>query len=100
MKNICCLLLAGVLVAGCRTPQAPANPGANARAKAVLQYFQNLEKRSDRRLVSGQFSNFGDRANLELLNEIHDQTGHWPALLGVDYAGRGGVSTKAPDQAA
>ncbi|HUA38560.1 MAG TPA: glycosyl hydrolase [Candidatus Sulfopaludibacter sp.] len=100
MKIFCCLLLAAPLASGCRTPQAPANPAANVRAKAVLRYFQSLETRSDRRLVSGQFSNFGDRANLDLLNEIHDRTGHWPALLGVDYAGRGGISTEAPDRAA
>jgi mannan endo-1,4-beta-mannosidase len=101
MKNICCFLgLATVLVAGCRTPQAPANPHANARAQAVLRYFQSLERRSDKRLLSGQFSSFGDRANLNLLTEIHDQTGHWPAMLGVDYSGRGGVSTEDPNQAA
>src|ERR1700690_4422401 len=100
MKNICCLLFAAVLVAGCRTPQAPANPSVNARASAVLTYFQSLEARPDKRLLSGQFSNFGNRADLKLLTEIHDQTGQWPAILGVDYAGRGGVSPEAPNRAA
>jgi hypothetical protein len=100
MKNICCLLFAAVLVAGCRTPRAPANPNVNARARTVLTYFQSLEARPDKRLLSGQFSNFGNRADLNLLTEIHDQTGQWPAILGVDYAGRGGVSTEAPNRAA
>ena len=101
MKNVCCFLgLATVLLAGCRTPLAPANPHANARAQAVLKYFQNLEGRSDKRLLSGQFSSFGERANLNLLTEIYDRTGHWPAILGVDYAGRGGVFTEDPNRAA
>src|SRR5215831_2993686 len=101
MKNIYCFLgLAVVLVSGCRTPQAPANPHANPRAQAVLKYFQSLEGRPDKRLLSGQFSSFGGRANLDLMTDIHDQTGHWPAILGVDYAGSGGVSTEEPDRAA
>lgn len=94
MKNICCVLFAAVLVAGCRTPQAPANSHLNAQGRNVLQYLQSLEARPDKRLLSGQFSNFGNRANLDLVTEIHDQTGHWPALLGVDYAGQGGVSRR------
>jgi mannan endo-1,4-beta-mannosidase len=89
-----------VLVSGCRTPQAPANSHSNTRARAVLTYFQSLEARPDKRLLSGQFSNFGGRANLDLLTEIHDQSGHWPAFLGVDYAGRGGVSTEEPNKTA
>ena len=34
------------------------------------------------------------------MTEIHDRTGHWPALLGVDYAGRGGIDPDAPNEAA
>ncbi|MGA9452490.1 MAG: glycosyl hydrolase [Verrucomicrobiia bacterium] len=100
MKKLCCLLLAMIFASGCRTPQSPANSHANAQTKAVLKYFQSLEGRSDKRLLSGQFSNFGDRANLRLLEDIHDQTGHWPAIFGADYASRGGISTEAPNQAA
>ena len=80
MKKICCLLPAMIALSGCCIAQSPANPQANAQAKAVLKYFQGLEARSDKRLLSGQFSNFGDRANLRLLNDIHDRTGHWPAI--------------------
>ena len=80
--------------------RSPANSHANAQARAVLEYFQSLEQRSDKRLLSGQFSNFGDRANLGLLVAIHNQTGHWPAMLGVDYAGRGGIRTEEPDKVA
>ena len=100
MKNTICLLLAMILVSGCRTPQAAANPKSNARAKAILKYVQSLEGRTNKCVMSGQFSNFGQGADLRLVNEIHDQTGHWPAILGVDYAGRGGITHDAPNQAA
>ncbi len=99
MKPFTSLLFAAILLSGCRTPQSPANPHTNDRAKAILNYFQGLEAQPDKRVVSGQFSNFGDGANLRLVTQIHDQTGHWPALLGADYAGRGGISTQAPNQA-
>ena len=89
-----------IALSGFCAPQTPANPHANAQAKAVLKYFQGLESRSDKRLLSGQFSNFGDRANPDLPNQIHNQTGHWPAILGVDYAGRGGIRTEEPNTAA
>jgi mannan endo-1,4-beta-mannosidase len=100
MKHIGCLLFAMIVLSGCRTPQSPANPHSNAQTKAVLNYFQSLEARPDKRLLSGQFSNSGDRANLALVNDIHDKTGHWPAILGVDYAGRGGISTETPNETA
>jgi len=81
-----CLVLALILTSGCRTtPQTAANPKSNARAKAILRYVQSLEKRTDKRVLSGQFSNFGKGANLSLMEKIHAQTGHWPAILGVDY---------------
>lgn len=99
MKSVACLSLAVIVLSGCRTPQSPANPHTNDRAKAILNYFQSLEARPDKRVVSGQFSNFGDGANLRLVTQIHEQTGHWPALLGADYAGKGGISTNAPNQA-
>lgn len=80
----------------------PANPNANAKTKAVLKYFQSLEARTEKRLLSGQFSNFGNGANLTLMNRIQEKTGHWPALLGVDYAdfGRGSLTYDAPNKAA
>lgn len=37
-------------------------------------------------MLSGQFTNFGRRADLRLPNKIHRLTGRWPALIGVDYA--------------
>lgn len=82
--------------------QPPANPHANAKARAVLKFFQGLEARPDRRLVSGQFADFGEGANLKLVESVHDRTGHWPALIGVDYAdfARGKLTHAAPNRTA
>ncbi len=85
---------------------APANPHANARARAVFAYIQALEARTDHRMLSGQFTNFGAGASLELPEEIAAQTGHWPALIGVDYAGfnpvthKGTLVTEEPNRVA
>ncbi len=102
MKNFCCLLLVVVWGSACRTAQPQADSHANTKAKAILNYFQSLESRPDKRLVSGQFSNFGGGASLRLINEIHDQTGHWPAILGVDYADfpAGSLTYAVPNQTA
>jgi mannan endo-1,4-beta-mannosidase len=102
MKAVVYLLLALVLLPVLPVKAEPtANPNANDQAKAILEYFQGLESRTDKRLVSGQFSNFGNGANLMLVTRIHDQSGHWPAILGVDYADfRRGITYRAPNAAA
>ena len=85
---------------------AAANPHVNARAQAVLTFIQGLESRQDHRLLSGQFTNFGQSASLELPDAIHEQSGHWPAMIGVDYAGfdkithQGMIATGVPNQVA
>ena len=80
----------------------PANPNANAKAKAVLNYLQSLSARQEKRLLSGQFTGTGQRTNLRLMDQIHEQTGQWPALVGADYAdfANGSLTSKAPNQAA
>src|SRR5258707_15879654 len=104
VKIMCSLfvLISLAAVSMAQPAPGPANPAANAQTKAVLLFFQSLEGQPDKRLVSGQFSNFGRGANLDLMNRVHEKTGHWPALLGVDYAdfGRGGLTTAAPNKAA
>ena len=80
----------------------PANPNANAKAKAILNYLQGLSARQDKRLVSGQFVGFGRGTSLRLMDQIHERTGQWPALMGTDYAdfANGSVTSQAPNQAA
>jgi len=102
MKQIGILWLGFLLLCGCRTAERPANSAANPRARDILVYFQGLPGRSEKRLVSGQFSNFGDGASLRLFKQIHERTGLWPAILGVDYADfpTGGLTCAAPNRAA
>jgi mannan endo-1,4-beta-mannosidase len=80
----------------------PANPNANPKARAILDYFQSLGTNQYKRLVSGQFVGAGRSASLRLMNGIHEETGQWPALMGTDYAdfANGGVTCKAPNHAA
>ena len=37
----------------------PANPKANAKARAILNYLERLPQRADKRLLSGQFTDAG-----------------------------------------
>ena len=80
----------------------PANPHANLPARAVLDYFHGFAARKEKRVLSGQFTDFGNGANLRLIENIQTQTGHWPALIGVDYAdfGKGGLTFAAPNRTA
>lgn len=80
----------------------PANPATHAKARAILNYLAGLEGRSEKRLLSGQFTDFGPGASLRLMKEIQEATGHWPAMVGVDYAdfGRRGLTTEAPNRTA
>jgi len=91
------------LVSGCHTPpQAPANPKSNAKAKAILRYVQSLEGRTNQCVLSGQFSDFGNEASLSVMEKIHDQTGRWPAILGLDYVDftTDGLTHEIPDRVA
>jgi mannan endo-1,4-beta-mannosidase len=80
----------------------PANAKASAETRAVLNYFQGLSGTPARGVVSGQFADFGRSANLDLMTAISEQTRHWPAIIGVDYAdfGKRGFETKHPNQTA
>jgi hypothetical protein len=57
------------------TSLEPANPQSNAKTRAVLKYFQSLADRTDKRVLSGQFTDFGKGAGLRLMNQIHEKSG-------------------------
>jgi mannan endo-1,4-beta-mannosidase len=64
----------------------PANPNAGEKTRAVLRYFQGLEARPDKKIVSGQFTNFGRGASERDCELAFKETGRWPAMIGLDYA--------------
>lgn len=94
-------ILAGVCVSAAGGVE-PANRQANPQVKAVLEYFYSLAGKTDNRIISGQFTDFGNGSNLKIMERIHEATGQWPALLGADYADfrRGSITTKVPNAAA
>ena len=104
MKARFTLLICAVFASarGAAPPSVPANPKANAKARALLQYFHGLPARPDRRVVSGQFADVGRDASVALMKAIHDQTGCWPALLGADYGDfvTGSLRVREPNRAA
>ncbi len=93
-------IMASVALAG-PAPE-PANAKANAGTRAVLKYFQDLSGAPARRIVSGQFANFGPWATLRPITAVSKKTGHWPAVMGVDYADfrKGSLETKQPNRTA
>lgn len=101
---LCGLISTLVCATTCRAvnPGATANTNASADARAVLRYFQDISKRPDKRLISGQFTDFGNGASLRLMEDIKTKTGHSPGILGADYAdfGKGGLTFDKPNAAA
>ncbi len=87
----CCWITIGLLASGwlnteiCAAAE-PANPHANPRARAVLNLLESLPGRSEKRLLSGQFAGFGTGALLRACESAYEKTGHWPAMIGLDYA--------------
>lgn len=90
------------LLSSARAETLPANPATNARARAILNYIADLEPRTEKRLLSGQFTDFGANGTLRIMEQIHEQTGYWPAIAGFDYVDfpTGGLTTKIPNQSA
>jgi mannan endo-1,4-beta-mannosidase len=100
MKIISALFVALVACALAAPAAETANPNANAKTKAILKFFEDLSVRQEKRVLSGQFTDFGNGARMQLINNIHDKTGHWPGFIGVDYAdfGRGSLTYKGPNK--
>ena len=79
-----------------------ANPNALPDARAIMKYLRALPLKRDKKLISGQFESWG-RAVQPLsspsnnLAIIHEKTGKWVGLVGVEYH-EGGVFPEAPNQ--
>jgi len=68
---ISCLLFSGLAADALE----PANPKANPKARAILNYLYGLDSRQDKRLVSGQFTGFGRGTSRHLMNESAPASG-------------------------
>lgn len=66
--------------------QPPANPEASPKARAVLAYLADLPATGPKHILSGQFTDYGPNARVDLCEQAFRQTGHWPAIIGLDYA--------------
>ncbi len=80
----CLALLSSALAAD---PAAPADAQLNPRGRAILAWFQQLQAAPELRLVSGQFAGWSGTASIGELGRIHEATGRWPAMIGLDYCG-------------
>lgn len=78
----------------------PANPKASPKTRAVLKFLSELEPQKENRVLSGQFTDFGKGARMKIMEDIHTNSGHWPALMGVDYVdfSTGGLETAIPNK--
>jgi len=64
------------------------NPNANEDVNRVLGYLITLPEKSDNRIISGQNCCHGNeiiRCFDAYVQKLHDQTGYWPGMIGVDY---------------
>jgi beta-mannanase len=86
MMRVALLLVPLALITSAAATRAlePANPKANVKTKAILNFFEDLSKRPDKRVVSGQFTDYGPNASARLLIQAHEKTGHWPGMIGLD----------------
>ena len=106
MKFFLLILFAALALNIVASPnQPPANPNASPAARAVLKYIQGLQDRPERRLLSGQFTDFGTNASVntkKVFERILLRTGSTPAILGVDYADwhNGSIAAAEPNTAA
>ena len=71
------------------TSLAAADPNANAKAKAILAWLTNLPNQSTNRLVAGQHTYMYDN----LISTIHNNTGKYVGLSGIDYFYENNTST-------
>jgi len=85
-------ILVVLIVLKCCIGQQPADKGANAKTKEILDYIAGLPKQS--KFLSGQFAGVsGFNFNLSQINAIENLTGHIPSILGCDYSNGWGQAT-------
>ncbi len=82
---------------------SPALLAQNEDAKAIIHYLEELPSRKDKKVISGQFERWGDEVqpltnSSNFLNIIHQRTGKWVGLVGVEYHQGADVNYEKPNQ--
>jgi len=98
MKILKFFLAAGILLFiqfGCNrsgeiknTRNYSINPDANDDVNKVLKYLYSLPEKSENKIISGQNCCHGNeitRCYDAYVEKLHDETGSWPGMIGVDY---------------
>jgi len=96
------LLPAGLRAQSTAALSDTANPNCLPEAKAIMRYLRSLPQRSDRKIISGQFESWGNAVKplsspSNNLAVIHEKTGKWVGLVGVEYHD-GGVFPAEPNR--
>lgn len=64
---------------------SPADRRASASVRTTLQYLSELAGRKERKLLTGQFLGWYPHLSMHAAEAIHEQSGEWVAIIGVDY---------------
>ena len=71
-----------------KTPEISINPNANKDVNKVLSYLINLPSKTEKKVISGQNCCHGNeitRCFGAYVDKLHEATGFWPGMIGVDY---------------
>ena len=77
--------------------------GQNKDATAIMKYLYELPREENQKLISGQFERWGDAVKPlsdpdNFLNIVHQKTGKWVGLAGIEYHQGTRVNYKMPNQ--
>ncbi len=92
-----CLIILFILLQFCSLH------GQNRDALAIMKYFKDLPGKKENRIVSGQFERWGDAVrplsdSENFLNIVHQKTGKWVGLAGIEYHQGTRINYKKPNQ--
>lgn len=66
-------------------PPSPADKNAHASTRIVYEYITQLMERPAGKLMSGQFLGWYPHLTQEAAETIHQNSGKWVAIIGLDY---------------
>jgi mannan endo-1,4-beta-mannosidase len=67
------------------SPAQTANPNANAKTVATLNYLKSLPSKTENKILSGQYVGPMHSINTTIFPNIYSQSGQYPAIMGAEY---------------